>query len=42
VTLANGTNKKLNVCTQCIRSGGVTKKVHQAPFKVREEAAKAS
>jgi hypothetical protein len=31
----------MNVCTQCLRSGGVTKIVRQAPFKVPEAAAKA-
>jgi large subunit ribosomal protein L28 len=28
------TNKTLRVCTQCIRSGAVTKRVRLAPFKV--------
>lgn len=30
----NGTNKTQLVCTQCIRSGRVVKKVRQAPFKL--------
>jgi large subunit ribosomal protein L28 len=30
----NKTNKTLRVCTQCIRSGAVTKRVRIAPFKV--------
>jgi large subunit ribosomal protein L28 len=30
----NGTNKSKLVCTQCIRSGRITKKVRQAPFKL--------
>lgn len=30
----NGTNKSVRVCTQCIRSGAVTKIVHSAPFKL--------
>jgi large subunit ribosomal protein L28 len=34
ITTANGTNKTAKVCTQCIRSGAVTKKVRQAPFKL--------
>ena len=34
ITTANGTNKTAKVCTQCIRSGMVTKKVRQAPFKL--------
>lgn len=29
-----GTNKTQLVCTQCIRSGRVVKKVRQAPFKL--------
>ena len=34
VTTAAGTNKSLTVCTQCIRSGAVTKRVRNAPFKL--------
>jgi large subunit ribosomal protein L28 len=34
VTLPNGTNRSLRVCTQCIRSGYVRKTVKQAPFKL--------
>jgi large subunit ribosomal protein L28 len=30
----NKTNKTLRVCTQCIRSGAVTKRVRNAPFKL--------
>lgn len=30
----NGTNKTLRVCTQCIRSGAVTKTIKQTPFKL--------
>jgi large subunit ribosomal protein L28 len=41
VSTANGSRKTMNVCTQCLRSGGVTKIVRQAPFKVPESAAKA-
>jgi len=41
VTTENGTHKTLRVCTQCIRSGAVTKKIHSAPFKLpAEESAK--
>jgi large subunit ribosomal protein L28 len=29
-----GTNKSVLVCTQCIRSGRVTKAVRRAPFKL--------
>lgn len=34
VTTAKGTNKSVWVCTQCIRSGAVTKTIHSAPFKL--------
>src|SRR3954466_2461422 len=34
VSTANGSHKALLVCTQCIRSGGITKVVRAAPFKV--------
>lgn len=33
VTVA-GTNKSMRVCTQCIRSGAITKLVKAAPFKL--------
>ncbi len=29
-----GTNKTMRVCTQCLRSGAVTKLVQAAPFKL--------
>ena len=42
VTTANGTNKTMRVCVQCIRSGAVTKTVRRAPFRLPTgEAAKA-
>jgi large subunit ribosomal protein L28 len=41
VSTATGAHKTMNVCTQCLRSGGVTKIVRQAPFHVPEAAAKA-
>jgi large subunit ribosomal protein L28 len=34
VSLSNGTHKSMRVCTQCIRSGAVTKVVRSAPFKL--------
>jgi large subunit ribosomal protein L28 len=40
-----GTNKSMRVCTQCIRSGAITKLVKAAPFKlppVEGAAAKAA
>jgi large subunit ribosomal protein L28 len=38
VSTANGTRKTLRVCTQCIRSGAVTKTIHQKPFKLPKAA----
>jgi large subunit ribosomal protein L28 len=40
ITSSNGTNRTVRVCTQCIRSGAVTKTVRQAPFKLPKAAAK--
>ena len=34
VTAANGTHKTMRVCTQCIRSGAVAKRVRSSPFKL--------
>jgi large subunit ribosomal protein L28 len=34
VTTANGANKSVRVCTQCIRSGAITKAIRNAPFKL--------
>jgi large subunit ribosomal protein L28 len=34
VTTAKGTNKRIRVCTRCIRSGAVTKAIRSAPFKL--------
>jgi len=39
VTTPNGTRKAMQVCTQCIRSGAITKVVRNAPFKVPEQTA---
>jgi large subunit ribosomal protein L28 len=36
VTTANGTHKSMRVCTQCIRSGAITKRVIHAPFTIRK------
>jgi large subunit ribosomal protein L28 len=41
VSTTNGTHKAINVCTQCLKSGAVTKVVRAAPFKVPNEPAKA-
>ncbi len=40
VTLPSGANKKMRVCTQCIRSGAITKRVRNAPFKLPAGATK--
>ena len=38
VATANGTHKTVRVCAQCIRSGAVTKRVAQSPFKLPKAA----
>jgi large subunit ribosomal protein L28 len=38
VSTANGTNRTVRVCAQCIRSGAVTKRVRSAPFKLPKNA----
>jgi large subunit ribosomal protein L28 len=40
VTTPSGANKSVRVCAQCIRSGGVTKAVRSAPFKLPADAPK--
>lgn len=40
VTTANGTNKRIRVCTQCLRSGAIQKTVRARPFRVTERAVK--
>jgi large subunit ribosomal protein L28 len=34
VTAANGEQKTMRVCTQCIRSGAVAKRICRKPFKL--------
>lgn len=41
VTTPKGANKKMLVCTQCLRSGAVTKQVKNKPFVVPAQASKA-
>lgn len=41
ITTPNGTHKRIVVCTQCLRSGAVTKPVRVLPFKVSKTAEKA-
>lgn len=38
IATANGTHKRVRVCTQCLRSGAVTKPVRVAPFKAVKTA----
>jgi len=38
VTTANGTHKTMRVCAQCIRSGAVTKRIHNTPFRLPKKA----
>jgi len=40
VTTPEGANKMMRVCTQCLRTGAVTKRVHAAPFRLPPEARK--
>ncbi len=37
ITTENGTHKTMRICTQCLRSGAVTKLVRQAPFKLPKQ-----
>ena len=39
VTTPRGANTSMLVCTQCLRSGAVTKVVRAAPFKVSQRPA---
>ncbi len=41
VTLPNGTHKTMRVCTQCIRSGAVVKRIHRDPFRLPKKAVEA-
>jgi len=41
ISTANGSHKAVHVCTQCLRSGAITKVVRAAPFKVPHGPAKA-
>lgn len=33
ITTPNGTHKRIRICTQCLRSGAVTRIIRVAPFK---------
>jgi len=39
ITTKEGVNKSIKVCTRCIRSGAVTKRVKVQPFTLPEEPA---
>ena len=41
VTTPRGANRTARVCTQCIRSGAVVKRVRNAPFKLPSQGSKA-
>jgi large subunit ribosomal protein L28 len=41
ISAADGTTRAIRVCTQCIRSGAVSKAVRRAPFKLPEKPSRA-
>jgi len=34
ITTENGTHKRVKICTQCLRSGAVTRRIVASPFRV--------
>ncbi|GAB4127458.1 50S ribosomal protein L28 [Thermopirellula anaerolimosa] len=38
ITDENGTSRRARVCTQCIRSGKITKRIKNRPFQLPAEA----
>ena len=40
IVMPDGNNRRVLVCTQCLRSGAVRKAVKRAPFTLPEAAAK--
>lgn len=42
ITTAAGTNTRILICTQCMRSGAVTRLIRSAPFRLPADAAKAA
>ncbi len=38
ITDANGTSRRIRVCTQCIRAGKITKRIKSRPFQLPAEA----
>ena len=41
ITTENGTSKTVRVCTQCLRCGAVTRRIHSKPFQLASKPAKA-
>jgi large subunit ribosomal protein L28 len=42
ITTAGGTNTRIRICTQCMRSGAVTRLIRSAPFRLPADVAKAA
>lgn len=42
ITTAAGHNKRIRVCTSCLRSGAVTRQVRSAPFRLPQGSEKAA
>lgn len=40
ISTANGTHRRIRVCTQCLRSGAIRKPIRVAPFKAVKTAEK--
>ena len=37
ITTSNGTNTTARICVQCLRSGAVQKRIHNAPFQMSQD-----
>lgn len=37
VTTENGTHKRVRLCTQCLRSGAVTRRIVNTPFRIQSD-----
>jgi len=40
VTTENGTHKTMKICVACLRSGAVTRKIHNKPFQIQKDVKK--
>ena len=40
ITTPEGTHKRVRVCTQCMRSGAITRSIRSAPFRLPSTEAK--